>query len=123
MWFDVIKMFVTIAQHKKETNIKQRERVSKLYSQMSELLVDAAKDLSKDVYPQGKCAAMWTLSENVLNYLQDKVNEEELSIISGMLHNCSQLEKEYATRYEQRTINEMFEAAGRLQALSILYSV
>jgi len=123
MWFDVIKMFVTIAQHKKEADMQQRERVSKLYSQMSELLVDAAKDLSQDVYPQGKCAAMWTLSENVLDYLQDKVNQEELTMISGLLHSCSQLEKEYAYRKEPETIKELFDAAGRLHGLSILYSV
>lgn len=123
MWFDVIKMFVTIAQHKKEVDIKQRERVSKLYSQMSELIVEAAKDLSKDVYPHGKCAAMWTLAENVLNYLQDKVNEEELKMMSDLLQECSKLEREYALRFEQKTINDLFEAAGRLQGLSILYSV
>jgi hypothetical protein len=123
MWFDVIKMFVTIAQHKKETDIQQRERVSKLYMQMSELLADATKDLSNDIYPQGKCAAMHTLSENVLNYLQDKVNEEELQMMRELLHYCSQLEREYAKRKEPETIKEMFDAAGRLHGLSILYSV
>lgn len=123
MWFDIIKMFVTIAQHKKEVDIKQRERVSKLYSQMSELIAEAAKDLSKDIYPQGKCATMWTLSENLLNYLEDKVNQEELTMISGMLHNCSQLEREYAYRHDVQTIKDLFDAAGRLQALSMLYSV
>lgn len=123
MWFDVIKMFVTIAQHKKEVDIKQRERVSKLYSQMSDLLAEAAKDLSQDIYPQGKCATMWTLSENVLNYFQDKVNDEELKMMSDLLSYCSKLEREYAKRKEPETIKEMFDAAGRLQGLSILYSV
>lgn len=123
MWFDVIKMFVTIAQHKKETDIEQRERVSKLYSQMSELLVDTAKDLSQDVYPQSKCSAMWMLAENLLDYLHDKVNQEELSMITDLLHHSSQLEKEYARRKEPETIKELFDAAGRLHGLSILYSV
>lgn len=123
MWFDVIKMFVTIAQHKKETDIQQKERVSKLYLQMSELIADAAKDLSQDIYPQGKCAAMWTLSENILDYLEDKVNQEELTMISGMLHNCSKLELEYAKRKEPEAIKSLFDAAGRLHGLSILYSV
>ena len=123
MWFDVIKMFVTIAQHKKEVNIEQRERVSKMYAEMSELLVDTVKDLRSDVYPQGKCAAMWALSENVLNYLQDKINDEELKMLNDMLHSCSQLEREYATRHDPDTIKAMFDAAGRLHALSILYSV
>jgi hypothetical protein len=123
MWFDVIKMFVTIAQHKKETNIKQRERISNLYFKMSELLIDAVKDLSKDIYPQGKCATMWALSQEVLNYLQDKVNEEELKMISDLLHNCSQLEKEYALRKDPQAINTIIDASGRLHALSILYSV
>lgn len=123
MWFDVIKMLVTIAQHKKEVNIAQRERVSKMYLQMSELLVDTVKDLRSDVYPHGKCATMWSLAENVLNYLQDKVNDEELKMLHEMLHSCSQLEREYATRQDPATINAMFEAAGRLHTLSILYSV
>ena len=54
MWLDIIKMLVTIAQHKKEVNISERERISKMYSQMSELLVDAVKDLTNDVYPPGE---------------------------------------------------------------------
>ena len=123
MWFDVIKMFVTIAQHKKEINIAQRERVSKMYAEMSQLLVDTVKELKEDVYPQGKCATMWALSQDVLNYLQDKINEEELKMLHDMLHSCSQLEREYATRHNPDTINYIFDAAGRLHALSILYSV
>lgn len=123
MWLDVIKMFVTIAQHKRETDQTQKDRVSKMYSQMSELLVDAAKDLAQDVYPQGKCAAMWSLSQNVLNYLEDKLNPEELDMLHKMLHSCSQLEREYATRKDGEIIKKLFEAAGQLQSLSILYSI
>jgi hypothetical protein len=123
MWLDIIKMLVTIAQHFKETNVDQRERISKLYSEMSELLVETAKDLNADVYPHGKCATMWTLSENLLDYLKDKVNDEELTMLHQMLRSCSQLEREFATRKDEETINQLFKAAGRLQALSILYSV
>jgi hypothetical protein len=123
MWFDVIKMFVTIAQHKKEVNIQQRERVSKLYSQMSELITEAARDLSKDIYPEGKCATMWSLSENVLDYFKDKINEEELKMMADLLQYCSKLEREFALRKEPETIKQLFDAAGRLHALSILYSV
>ncbi len=123
MWFDLIKMLITIAQHKKEVNIEQRERVSKLYSEMSNLLSETALDISKDVYPIGKCATMWTLSENLLEYLQDKVNDEELQLLGQMLRSCSQLEREYATRQDPETIKIIFEAAGRLQALSMLYSI
>jgi len=123
MWFDLIKMLVKIVQHKKETDIKKKESISKLYFQMSELLVEAAKDLSQDIYPQGRCATMWALSEDVLKHLKDKVNDEELKLISELLHSCSQLEKEYSRRKEPGTITEMFDAAGRFQSLSILYSV
>jgi hypothetical protein len=123
MWFDVIKMFVTIAQHKKETDTEQRERVSKLYLQMSELLADAAKDLSKDIYPDGKCATMWALSENLLDYLKEKINSEDLNMIGGLLEQSSRLELEYAKRKEPEAIKYLFDAAGRLHALSILYSV
>jgi hypothetical protein len=123
MWFDLIKMLITIAQHKREVNIEQRERVSKLYKEMSQLLTETALDISKDVYPTGKCATMWTLSENILNYLQDKVNEEELQLLGQMLRTCSQLEREYATRKDPDTMKIMFETAGRLQGLSMLYSI
>ncbi len=123
MWFELIRMLVTIAQHKREVNIEQKERVAKLYKEMSQLLTDAALDLSKDVYPQGSCAAMWTLSENIINYLKDKVNDEELDLLTQMLKSCSQLEREYATRQDPDTIKVIFEAAGRLQGLSMLYSV
>lgn len=123
MWIDLIKMLVTIAQHKKEVNIQEKERVSKMYSEISALLVDAVKDLTNDIYPQGKCAAMWALSQNVLTYLDDKVNDEELKLLHQMLHSCSQLELEYATRKDPETIKRIFDAAGQMQALSILYSV
>lgn len=123
MWIDLIKMLVTIAQHKKEVNIQEKERVSKMYSEISALLVDAVKDLTNDIYPQGKCAAMWALSQNVLTYLDDKVNDEELNLLHQMLHSCSQLELEYATRKDPETIKRIFDAAGQMQALSILYSV
>ena len=123
MWIDLIKMLVTIAQHKKEVNIQEKERVSKMYSEISALLVEAVKDLTNDIYPQGKCAAMWALSQNVLTYLDDKVNDEELKLLHQMLHSCSQLEREYATRKDPETIKRMFDAAGQMQALSILYSV
>ena len=123
MWFDLIKMLITIAQVKREVNINERERISKLYSEMSQLLTDTALDLSKDIYPAGKCATMWTLAENIIEYLKDKINEEELQLISQMFRSCSQLEKEYATREDPDTIKIMFETAGRLQALSMLYSI
>jgi len=58
-----------------------------------------------------------------VKHLKDKVNDEELKLISELLHSCSQLEKEYARRKEPGTITEMFDAAGRFQSLSILYSV
>lgn len=123
MWLDLIKMLVTIAQHKKEVNIEQRERISKMYFQMSEILIDVIKDLKNNVYPSGKCATMWGLSENILNYLQDKINAEELNMLHQMLHSCSQLEREYAFREDPQTISVMIDASGRLHALSILYAV
>jgi hypothetical protein len=123
MWFELIKMLVTIAQHKREVNIEKREAVSKLYSKMSQLLSDTALELSRDIYPQGNCAAMWTLSENLIQYLQDKVNPEELQLLSQLLKECSQLEREFAARQDPDTIKVIFEAAGRLQALSMLYSI
>ncbi len=123
MWFEVIKLIVTIAQHKKETDQKQKERVSKMLLQMSELLVETAKELATGVYPQGKCATMWALSEDFLNYVQDKVNEEEFKLISELLHSCSQLEREYADRENPQTITDLFLASGQLHSLSILYGV
>lgn len=123
MWFDLIKMLVTIAQHKREVNIEQKEKVSKLYAEMSHLLSETALELSKDVYPVKKCAAMWTLSENLLEYLKDKVNEDELQLLGQLLKSCSQLEREYANRQDPDTIKVIFDAAGRFQALSMLYSV
>lgn len=123
MWFDLIKLLVTIAQHKKETDQKQKERVSKMFLQMSDLLAETAKELAFHSYPQGKCAAMWALAEDFLNYVQDKINEDEFKLVSGLLHSCSQLEREYANREDPQTIKDLFLASGQLHSLSILYAI
>jgi hypothetical protein len=123
MWIDIVKILIDVLKKTREADAEKRKSISNLYQTMSDLLAETATELSGDIYPAGKCSTMWSLSQNILEYIKDKISEEEVLSLSQMLHSCSQLEREYATRQDPETINKLIETAGHFKALSILYTI
>ena len=66
---------------------------------------------------------MEILANELVSCLEGSVEEDKLSDVGNMLHSCSKLEREYATRKSNDTIETLIKTAGQFEALSIIYSI
>jgi hypothetical protein len=123
MWWDIAKELINFAYKKQINDIEKKEKISKACDRISKLLTDTVKELKSDVYPVGKCAAMDMLSEELIFCFKGYMEEDKLNHLSDMLHYSSKLEKEYATRKSNDTIDTLIKTAGQFDALSIIYSI
>ena len=123
MWWDITKELISFAYKKQVTQQQQKERIAKVYERIAKLLLETAEELKMDVYPMGKCAAMEILANELVSCLEGSVEEDKLSDVGNMLHSCSKLEREYATRKSNDTIETLIKTAGQFEALSIIYSI
>ena len=123
MWLEVIKTLLGAAQRQQDLVQEQRARISRMYSEMHDLLARTAVELQGDEYPFGSCSTMKALSQGVVSSLKGKLSDDELADLEVVLLSCSQLEGEFANRRDPETIRSLYEAAGGFKALSMLYSV
>ncbi len=68
MWIEILKYSKEIIQWFVSKDQKDKESLSKLFSDISIVIIEVADSLEKDAYPYYSCATMQTLS----NYLYDK---------------------------------------------------
>lgn len=123
MWWDIAKELINFVYKKQITDVQKKERISKACDRISKLLIDTSKDLKEDIYPAGKCTAMSILSQEIAVCLSGVMEKEKLDDLSNKLQACSRLEKEYASRKSNDTIERLIITAGQFDALSILYSI
>lgn len=123
MWWDITKELISFAYRKQSILNEKKEKMSKACDRISKLLVDTAEELKMDVYPMGKCSAMEILANELTSCLEGVMEQDKLNNLSAMLHSCSRLEKEYATRKSNDTIETLIKTAGQFEALSIIYSL
>jgi hypothetical protein len=116
---DVIDLVVKNKQIEKENKF----RVAILLEEMSKVLEDTATKLSKNEYPHFNCALMDKMSDHLNFRLTDFVPKEQLEELHNSLREASQVEKQFATREEPRTISSIYEAAATFKTFSLLLKV
>jgi hypothetical protein len=121
MWLDIVNTIIEVISKKVSIDEKKRLKLSQLFFDVAKLLEDTAKDLEQDVYPHGKCAAMESLSRELVSILKNSMDEEPLQELSHQLFVASNLELEYAMRKSKDTIVTLQKTAGRFEALGMLY--
>jgi hypothetical protein len=123
MWFEIVKTLLSISDKKKELDQEKRERLSKAFDRMAEVVKDVIDQLENDVYPTGSCIAMEQISNDILKVVSGIMPQEDAKKLALELAMVSHLELEYAMRKNKETIPALYKAQGRLEALSIIYSV
>lgn len=123
MWFEIARTLSEYYTQHKEKEQQVRDRLSIVFSSMSDLLEGTAKDLEGGVYPHGKCATMSVLATELTARLVGKMEVDKLDELHKMLFEAAKLEREFASRENPATIKELYVAAGKLKALSILIKV
>jgi hypothetical protein len=116
---DVIDLVVKNKQIEKENKF----RVAIILEEMSKVLEDTAAKLSKNEYPHFNCALMDKMSDHLNFRLTNFVPKEQLEELHNSLREASQVEKQFATREEPRTISSIYEAAATFKTFSLLLKV
>ncbi len=123
MWLDIIKSLVDFTDRRSALKAAQRERLSTVFSDISNLLNDVAEEMENGIYPLGSCFAMTTLCEELLDNMRGIVDDKQIQELSPVLYNASRLEREYANRQDPQTLETLREAAGHFHAKSIIFKL
>jgi hypothetical protein len=123
MWLDIAKILLSAYGKKKEMLENKKEKLSKAFKDMADVMKGVTEDLKNDIYPMGSCIAMEELSRHIVSMVKDVLTEEETLELSKCLFVASKLEMEYAMRKSEDTIPALERAQGKLIALSIIYSI
>jgi hypothetical protein len=120
MWIEIIKYSKEIVGWFISENRKDKESLSKLFSDISSVIIDVADNLEKDTYPYYSCSIMETLSKSLYEKSVGILSEDESKKFEELLFNASKLEREFARRKELGIINELRITAGEFKGLSML---
>lgn len=123
MWLEIIKLIREIILGEKAKLLEQQEKLAGFFGEISELLKSTADSLHGDMYPHGSCAAMSLLSNNLINCLQEKVENDRLIQLAKLMDEASILEKEWVERKNPDTIKRLEQIAGEFKALGMLFNL
>ena len=116
MWLDILQFIYSFVKSQTESNKEENERLSQFFEQIHQIIQQVVVSLQSDVYPQGSCAAMSAISNQLIDALKNKVEEQELGKLARMLDEASILEKEFAYRKDPNTINNLLKLSPNKQS-------
>ncbi len=119
----LLKDSVDLLVKSKEMKSENKMRVSILLGEMSSILEDTANKISKNEYPHFNCAIMEKMSNHLHFHLKDFIPENQLNELHKSLIEASQVEKQFATREDGKTISSLFNAAATFKTFSLLLKV
>jgi hypothetical protein len=117
---DICKNVLDFVIQNKTIKNNQKETISNILLEISNILEDTANKLSIGEYPHGNCIVMERLSNNLHFNLIDLVPQEDIDRLHDSLLKSSNLEKEYANRENPETIKSIKMASGEFKSMSIL---
>lgn len=123
MWLEIIKLIREMVIGEKAKLEEQSQKLSHFFLDISELLKITAEQLLSDTYPHGSCTAMSSLSNNLIDFLQDKVETDKLVKLAQLLDEACILEKEWNERKNPDTISRLHQISGEFKALSMLFNL
>lgn len=120
---ELCKSTIDLFYKSKETRHDTKLRVGILLEEISKILTDTADKLSKDEYPHFNCALMEKMCDHLHFHMTGVISEEQLEELHLVLKEASQVEKQFALRYEPNTIPSIYKAAGEFKALGLLIKI
>lgn len=120
---DICKTIIEKLQREEDLKFDTKIRLSGVFSNISEILLDTAQKLKSDEYPHYNCVLLEKLSDKLHFYLIDLVDANELDNLHSLLKESSHIEKSFALRKEADTIPNIERAAGEFKSMSILLGI
>jgi len=114
---DICKSIIDFTLRNSEIKEQEKEKISKLLLEISEILNDTADKLSKDEYPHNNCVVMERLSTELHGNLLEYLPKKDINVLRDSLIEASQIEKQFALRKEKDTIPSIERAAGEFKAM------
>jgi len=120
MWGEVIKVCKDIMQHYFNDKKEKKDKLSKLFLAISDIIMEICNKLEQDEYPHYHCAIMDTLSQELIMFSTGVLDNEKSIKFTDSLFECSKLEGEFAGRKDSVTIPKLRSIAGEFKGLSML---
>lgn len=121
MWLDIIKIITDFVKNHKEDKAENKRRLSKIFTEISDLLYTVYDKLEQDIYPAHTCSVMQALSLDMYYELKGKMPDDKLDELYDMLLLSSKLEAEYANRKENGVKKQILLTSAKFKSLAILY--
>lgn len=118
--FELLSSIVEIVSKNKEIAKHERETMSDILFDISNLILDTSVKLSVDEYPHNNCKTMETLSKRLHLQMINHIDGESLDRLYDLLIEASNLEKLYAYRGNKEIIKELMHISGEFRAMSML---
>lgn len=134
MILDIVKSFLEIVDLSfkiKDKIIKpiDKEAVSFVLLQISNLLASVADDLEQNIYPHAKCGTMWSYMTSFQKKLEGKIDPDDVNYLSSLIKDCYQVERllgelqRLDSINKESNLNKLREASGNFKAASELIKI
>lgn len=120
MWLEIIKFLIDLVNSNQEITQQEKEQLSNFFSDINLVIDDVIRNFEKDIYPVGCCTTMSILSNNIIDLLKNKLDEQKHEYIAKLLDEASVLEKEWANRHDPEVVTTLQQISGEFKALSIM---
>jgi hypothetical protein len=117
---DIAMKIVDYVRDNNKLKREERENLSNILNEISEIILDTAVKLKKDQYPHNNCVVLEKLANNLHLNLIDHVEQDELDKLHGLLMDASNIEKFYAYRHNEDILRDLMKISGEFKAISIL---
>jgi len=117
---DVGKSVLDLLIKGKKLQSEEREITSKILLQISEIINSTVEKFKKDEFPHSHCQSLSILSQNLHDVLKSHLTPDQSEELLSCLMESAQIEREFASRDDQKTIEALEKAAGTFLAWSIL---
>lgn len=120
---DITMKIVELISENENSKKEDRERISKILGEISDIILDTSVKLKKDEYPHNNCIVLERLANSLHFNLIDYVEQGELDKLHQLLIESSNIEKLYAYRNNKDTVRDLMKISGEFKAMSIFLLV
>jgi hypothetical protein len=117
---DVVKSGLDLVMKGKKLKIEEREVVSEILLDISQILNSTVEKFKKNEFPHSHCQTLQILANNLHGTLKPHLDPGQAQILIESLGEASLVEREFAFRHEPETIQVLEIAAGSFKAWSLL---